>query len=128
MGISVSRSPTCLALLCSSVQLGMKRSPKLSHTYLAGVETWLQAHRKWLRYQTLILCIPRFSSSKRCSATTSSRGSVTDTFNAHAQGWIKHAAWVGSCRSWYKSNYTRRVNAVWSGSSNHYQYVIKMLH
>lgn len=50
---------------------------------------------------------------------------VTDAFNVHAQEWIKHTVWKGSCRSWYKNNDTGRVNAVWPGSSNHYLEVIK---
>ncbi|KAJ4376381.1 hypothetical protein N0V83_001664 [Neocucurbitaria cava] len=50
--------------------------------------------------------------------------SITDSFNAHAQEWIKHSVWKGSCRSWYKNNNTGRVNAVWPGSSNHYSEVI----
>lgn len=53
------------------------------------------------------------------------RQSVTDAFNAHAQEWIKHTVWAGSCRSWYKNNDTGRVNAVWPGSSNHYSEVIE---
>jgi len=53
------------------------------------------------------------------------RQSITDAFNAHAQEWIKHTVWKGSCRSWYKNNDTGRVNAVWPGSSNQYAEVIE---
>ncbi|KAI8931470.1 hypothetical protein NX059_011138 [Plenodomus lindquistii] len=53
------------------------------------------------------------------------RQDVTDAFNTHAQEWIKHTVWKGSCRSWYKDNVTGRVNAVWPGSSNHYSEVIE---
>lgn len=53
------------------------------------------------------------------------RQSTTDAFNAHAQEWIKHTVWKGSCRSWYKNNETGRVNAVWPGSSNQYAEVIE---
>ncbi|KAK0363158.1 hypothetical protein LTR91_023303 [Friedmanniomyces endolithicus] len=49
----------------------------------------------------------------------------TDAFNAHAQEWIKHTVWKDDCRSWYKDNETGRVNAVWPGSSMHYQQVIE---
>ncbi|GAB7359378.1 hypothetical protein MBLNU230_g6029t1 [Neophaeotheca triangularis] len=49
---------------------------------------------------------------------------VTDEFNQHAQEWIKHTVWKDECRSWYKDNDTGRVNAVWPGSSMHYQQVI----
>ncbi|EGP86187.1 uncharacterized protein MYCGRDRAFT_60715 [Zymoseptoria tritici IPO323] len=50
---------------------------------------------------------------------------VTDQFNDHVQEWIKHTVWKEDCRSWYKNNETGRVNAVWPGSSMHYQQVIK---
>ncbi|KAL1304763.1 hypothetical protein AAFC00_003700 [Neodothiora populina] len=50
--------------------------------------------------------------------------SVTDAFNDHAQEWIKHTVWKEGCRSWYKDNDTGRVNAVWPGSSLHYQHTI----
>ncbi|CAO2658339.1 Nn.00g060620.m01.CDS01 [Neocucurbitaria sp. VM-36] len=53
------------------------------------------------------------------------RQDITDSFNAHAQEWIKHTVWKDSCRSWYKNNDTGRVNAVWPGSSNHYSEVIE---
>lgn len=52
------------------------------------------------------------------------RQDITDRFNEHAQEWIKHTVWKGSCRSWYKNNDTGRVNAVWPGSSNQYAEVI----
>lgn len=68
------------------------------------------------------------------------RQEVTDEFNEHAQEWIKHTVWKGSCRSWYRNNETGRVNgllspslsrvcsdkcaAVWPGSSNMYSEVI----
>lgn len=50
---------------------------------------------------------------------------VTDMFNDHVQEWIKHTVWKDDCRSWYKNNETGRVNAVWPGSSMHYQQVIE---
>ncbi|EME80322.1 uncharacterized protein MYCFIDRAFT_56721 [Pseudocercospora fijiensis CIRAD86] len=50
---------------------------------------------------------------------------ITDHFNAHVQEWIKHTVWKDDCRSWYKNNETGRVNAVWPGSSMHYQQVIE---
>ncbi|KAF2088438.1 FAD/NAD(P)-binding domain-containing protein [Saccharata proteae CBS 121410] len=53
------------------------------------------------------------------------RQEVTDSFNEHAQEWIKHTVWKDSCRSWYKNNDTGRVNAVWPGSSLHYIRVIE---
>ncbi|RMZ31550.1 hypothetical protein D0859_04322 [Hortaea werneckii] len=49
---------------------------------------------------------------------------ITDQFNAHVQEWVKHTVWKDDCRSWYKDNDTGRVNAVWPGSSMHYQQVI----
>ncbi|KAF2725703.1 FAD/NAD(P)-binding domain-containing protein [Polychaeton citri CBS 116435] len=52
------------------------------------------------------------------------RQDVTDSFNDHVQEWIKHTVWKDDCRSWYKNNETGRVNAVWPGSSIHYQQVI----
>ena len=73
------------------------------------------------------------------------RQDVTDSFNAHVQEWIKHTVWKDDCRSWYKDNNTGtliaeqrdlrctnpnvcchlgRVNAVWPGSSMHYQQAI----
>lgn len=52
------------------------------------------------------------------------RQDITDEFNVHAQEWIKHTVWKDECRSWYKDNETGRVNAVWPGSSMHYQQVI----
>nr|POE63579.1 putative sterigmatocystin biosynthesis monooxygenase stcw [Quercus suber] len=52
------------------------------------------------------------------------RRAVTAAFNAHVQEWIKHTVWKDDCRSWYKDNATGRVNAVWPGSSLHYQQVI----
>nr|POE51572.1 putative sterigmatocystin biosynthesis monooxygenase stcw [Quercus suber] len=52
------------------------------------------------------------------------RPAVTAAFNAHVQEWIKHTVWKDDCRSWYKDNDTGRVNAVWPGSSLHYQQVI----
>jgi len=52
------------------------------------------------------------------------RQDVTDQFNAHAQEWIKHTVWKHDCRSWYKNNETGRVNAVWPGSSMHFQQTI----
>ncbi|ORY04951.1 hypothetical protein BCR34DRAFT_491184 [Clohesyomyces aquaticus] len=48
------------------------------------------------------------------------RQDITDSFNEHAQEWIKHTVWKDSCRSWYRNNETGRVNAVWPGSSLHY--------
>lgn len=33
--------------------------------------------------------------------------------------------WKNDCRSWYKDNDTGRVNAIWPGSSMHYQQVIE---
>lgn len=53
------------------------------------------------------------------------RQDITDSFNAHVQEWIKHTVWKEDCRSWYKNNETGRVNAVWPGSSMHYQQVIE---
>ncbi|KAF2769857.1 FAD/NAD(P)-binding domain-containing protein [Teratosphaeria nubilosa] len=50
---------------------------------------------------------------------------ITDKFNDHVQEWIKHTVWKDDCRSWYKDNNTGRVNAVWPGSSMHYQQVIE---
>ncbi|KAK5124053.1 hypothetical protein LTR85_002250 [Meristemomyces frigidus] len=50
---------------------------------------------------------------------------ITDKFNDHVQEWIKHTIWKDDCRSWYKDNNTGRVNAVWPGSSMHYQQVIE---
>ncbi|KAI9880737.1 MAG: hypothetical protein M1830_000626 [Pleopsidium flavum] len=50
---------------------------------------------------------------------------ITDLFNEHCQEFIKHTVWKEDCRSWYKSNITGRVNAIWPGSSLHYQEVIK---
>lgn len=52
------------------------------------------------------------------------RQSVTDAFNAHAQEWVKHTVWKEDCRAWYRDNDTGRVNAVWPGSSLHYQHTI----
>ncbi|KAF2472585.1 FAD/NAD(P)-binding domain-containing protein [Lindgomyces ingoldianus] len=48
------------------------------------------------------------------------RQDITDSFNEHAQEWIKHTVWKDSCRSWYRNNDTGRVNAVWPGSSLQY--------
>ncbi|KAK5112948.1 hypothetical protein LTR62_003770 [Meristemomyces frigidus] len=48
----------------------------------------------------------------------------TDLFNNHVQEWVKWTVWKEDCRSWYKDNKTGRVNAVWPGSSMHYQQVI----
>ena len=42
------------------------------------------------------------------------------------QEWIKHTVWKDSCRSWYKNNQTGRVNAVFPGSSLHYQKLISV--
>ncbi|CAK3851030.1 sterigmatocystin biosynthesis monooxygenase stcW [Lecanosticta acicola] len=53
------------------------------------------------------------------------RQDITDDFNSHVQEWIKHTVWKENCRSWYKNNETGRVNAVWPGSSMHYQQVIE---
>lgn len=53
------------------------------------------------------------------------RQDITDSFNEHTQEWIKHTVWKDDCRSWYKNNETGRVNAVWPGSSMHYQQVIQ---
>ncbi|KAK3718844.1 hypothetical protein LTR37_004760 [Vermiconidia calcicola] len=53
------------------------------------------------------------------------RQDITDDFNSHVQEWIKHTVWKHDCRSWYKNNETGRVNAVWPGSSMHYQQVIE---
>ncbi|KAG7284368.1 hypothetical protein NEMBOFW57_010741 [Staphylotrichum longicolle] len=50
---------------------------------------------------------------------------VTDLFNEHVQEWAKHTVWADNCRSWYKNNETGRVNAIWPGSSLHYQQVIE---
>ena len=52
------------------------------------------------------------------------RQEITDQFNEHVQEWVKHTVWKDDCRSWYKNNETGRVNAVWPGSSMHYQQVI----
>jgi len=46
--------------------------------------------------------------------------SITDSFNAHVQEWVRHTVWTDDCRSWYKNNETGRVNAIWPGSSLHY--------
>ena len=56
----------------------------------------------------------------------SPRQDVTDQFNDHVQEWIKHTVWNDSCRSWYKDNNTGRVNAVYPGSSMHYQKLIEI--
>lgn len=70
------------------------------------------------------------------------RQEITNSFNEHVQEWIKHTVWKDDCRSWYKvsspipshrktrltasqNNETGRVNAVWPGSSMHYQQVIQ---
>ncbi|PPJ56015.1 hypothetical protein CBER1_03410 [Cercospora berteroae] len=53
------------------------------------------------------------------------RQDVTDKFNEHVQEWVKHTVWKDDCRSWYKNNETGRVNAIWPGSSLHYQQVIE---
>ncbi|EME38864.1 flavin-binding monooxygenase-like protein [Dothistroma septosporum NZE10] len=53
------------------------------------------------------------------------RQDITDSFNDHVQEWIKHTVWKDDCRSWYKNNETGRVNAIWPGSSLHYQQVIE---
>ena len=50
---------------------------------------------------------------------------ITDLFNAHCQEFITHTVWKEECRSWYKNNETGRVNAIWPGSSLHYQEVIR---
>lgn len=50
---------------------------------------------------------------------------ITDLFNEHCQEFIKHTVWTEECRSWYRNNDTGRVNAIWPGSSLHYQEVIK---
>lgn len=54
------------------------------------------------------------------------RQDITDQFNDHVQEWIKHTVWKDSCRSWYKDNNTGRVNAVYPGSSMHYQKLIEV--
>ena len=54
------------------------------------------------------------------------RQDITDQFNEHVQEWIKHTVWKDSCRSWYKNNQTGRVNAVFPGSSLHYQKLISV--
>ncbi|KAL4944982.1 hypothetical protein BDV06DRAFT_232163 [Aspergillus oleicola] len=53
------------------------------------------------------------------------RQGITDKFNEHVQEWVKHTVWSDDCRSWYKNNDTGRVNAIWPGSSLHYQQVIE---
>ncbi|KAL4865147.1 hypothetical protein BDV12DRAFT_211218 [Aspergillus spectabilis] len=53
------------------------------------------------------------------------RQDITDQFNEHVQEWVKHTVWSDDCRSWYKNNETGRVNAIWPGSSLHYQQVIE---
>lgn len=80
------------------------------------------------------------------------RQDMTDMFNDHVQEWVKHTVWKDDCRScrfffwfnhiakyidkwqlilvcfrWsgYKNNDTGRVNAIWPGSSLHYQQVIQ---
>ncbi|KAL3430652.1 putative sterigmatocystin biosynthesis monooxygenase stcW [Aspergillus tetrazonus] len=53
------------------------------------------------------------------------RQHITDRFNEHVQEWVKHTVWSDQCRSWYKNNETGRVNAIWPGSSLHYQAVIE---
>ena len=46
---------------------------------------------------------------------------VTDSFNEHAQTWMRGTCWADrTCRSWYKNNETGRVNSIWPGSSLHY--------
>lgn len=55
----------------------------------------------------------------------SPKPSVTAAFNAHAQEWVKHTVWKEDCRAWYRDNDTGRVNAVWPGSSLHYQHVVR---
>ncbi|KKK22268.1 sterigmatocystin biosynthesis monooxygenase stcW [Aspergillus ochraceoroseus] len=52
------------------------------------------------------------------------RQDITDQFNDHVQEWVKHTVWKDDCRSWYKNNETGRVNAIWPGSSLHYQQVV----
>lgn len=52
------------------------------------------------------------------------RQDITDAYNRHVQEWVKHTVWKEECRSWYKNNDTGRVNAIWPGSSMHYQEVI----
>ncbi|KAK9426799.1 putative FAD-binding monooxygenase moxY [Seiridium unicorne] len=53
------------------------------------------------------------------------RQDVTDSFNEHVQEWVKHTVYKDNCRSWYKNNETGRVNAIWPGSSLHYQRVVE---
>ncbi|KAI9737885.1 MAG: hypothetical protein M1834_009255 [Cirrosporium novae-zelandiae] len=53
------------------------------------------------------------------------RQRVTDIFNTHCQELINLTIWTDDCRAWYKNNETGRVNAIWPGSSLHYQEVIK---
>ena len=55
----------------------------------------------------------------------SPRQGKTDRFNIHAQEWIKHTVYKESCRAWYKDPATGRVNAIWPGSSLHYQQVLE---
>ena len=50
---------------------------------------------------------------------------VTALFNDHAQAWVNGTCWEEDCRSWYKNNETGRVNAVWPGSSLHYNKTIE---
>lgn len=44
----------------------------------------------------------------------SPRQDVTDSFNEHAQEWIKYTVWKDDCRSWYKNNETGRVNGTFT--------------
>ncbi|KLU81143.1 hypothetical protein MAPG_00238 [Magnaporthiopsis poae ATCC 64411] len=53
------------------------------------------------------------------------RADVTDSFNRHVQEWVKYTVYTDDCRSWYKNNETGRVNAIWPGSSLHYQQVVE---
>ncbi|KXJ91657.1 hypothetical protein Micbo1qcDRAFT_233085 [Microdochium bolleyi] len=41
-------------------------------------------------------------------------------FDVHTQEFMKQMVWTGACRSWYKSNETGRISAIWPGSTLHY--------
>lgn len=39
---------------------------------------------------------------------------IIDSFNEHAQEWIKHTVWKEDCRSWYKNNDISKVNGLFT--------------
>ncbi|KAL4971588.1 putative sterigmatocystin biosynthesis monooxygenase stcW [Aspergillus desertorum] len=54
------------------------------------------------------------------------RRQITDRFNENVQEWVKQTVWSDECRTWYRNNVTGRVNAIWPGSSLHYQEISYM--